>query len=86
MAPSLYFFIISICPVDVNKYARFGEIPSMTLKYINETKRYGHTDGCTDGWTDNMKTVYQLTNTVCGVGGYNDIDRFVQYLQSQTAN
>ena len=43
MAPSQYFFIISICPVDMNKYARFYEIPSMTLKYIKETKRYGQT-------------------------------------------
>ena len=32
MAPSPYSFIISICPVDMNVYARFDEIPSMTLK------------------------------------------------------
>ena len=41
MAPSPYIFIISIGPVDMNKYARFDEIPSMTLK---ETKRYRRTD------------------------------------------
>ena len=29
MAPSHYFFIISICTVDVNVYARCNEIPSM---------------------------------------------------------
>ena len=29
----------------LNKYARFDEIPSMTLKDIKETKRYGWTDG-----------------------------------------
>ena len=36
MAPSPYILIIStcICPVDMNKYARFDEIPSMTLKDI----------------------------------------------------
>ena len=51
MAPSPYIFIISICPVDMNKYARFDEIPSMTLKDIKESKRYGRTDG-TDGRTD----------------------------------
>ena len=27
-------------------------------------------DELTDGWTDNVKTVYPPTNTVCG--GYND--------------
>ena len=57
MAPSPYIFIISIGPVDMNKYARFDEIPSRTLKDIKETKRYGRTDGRTDGWTDNVKTV-----------------------------
>ena len=62
MAPSPYNFIISIGPVDMNKYARFDETPSMTLKDIKETKRYGRTDG----WTDNVKTVYPPTNTVCG--------------------
>ena len=52
MAPSPYIFIISICPVDMNKYARFDEIPSMTLKDIKESKRYGRTDGRTDVKTD----------------------------------
>ena len=76
MAPSPYIFIISICPVDMNKYARFDEIPSMTLKDIKESKRYGRTpppDGRTDGRTVNVKTLYPPTNTVCG--GYNK--RFV---------
>ena len=45
MAPSPYIFIISIGPVDMNKYARFDKIPSKTLKDIKETKRYGRTDG-----------------------------------------
>ena len=56
----------------MNKYARFDEIPSMTLKDIKESKRYGRTDGRTDrrtDGTDNVKTVYPPTNTVCG--GYN---------------
>ena len=51
MAPSPYIFIISIGPVDMNKYARFDEIPSRTLKDIKETKRYGRTDGRMDGRT-----------------------------------
>ena len=69
MAPSTYIFIISICPVDMNKYARFDEIPSMTLKEIKESKRYGR--------MDNLKTVYPPTNTVCGGGGgVNNYARF----------
>ena len=52
MAPSLYIFIINIGPVDMNKYARFDEIPSMTLKDIKETKQAdGRTDGRMDGQT-----------------------------------
>ena len=47
MAPSPYFLIISICPVDMNKYARFDEITSMALENIKETKCYGRTDGWT---------------------------------------
>ena len=45
MAPSPYIFIISIGPVEMNKYARFDKIPSKTLKDIKETKCYGRTDG-----------------------------------------
>ena len=68
--PSSLRFIIIICPVDMNVYARFDEIPSITLKDIKKTKRYGWTDARTDGWADNVKTVYPPTNTVCG--GYNN--------------
>ena len=46
-------------------FAKFDEIPSMTLQDIKETKRFGHTFIR----TDNVKTVYPPTNTVCG--GYN---------------
>ena len=64
--PSSLFFIIIICPVDMNVNARFDEISSITLKDIRKTKRYGRTDARTDGWTDNVKRVYPPTNTVCG--------------------
>ena len=37
MAPSPYIFILSIGPVDMNQYARFDEILSMSLKDIKET-------------------------------------------------
>ena len=49
----------------MNVFAKFDEIPSMILEVIKKTKRYGHTDGL----SDNVKTVYPPTNTVCG--GYN---------------
>ena len=55
----------------MNQYARFDEIPSMNLKDIKKTKRYGRTNRQTDGWTDNVKTVYPPINTVCG--GYNEV-------------
>ena len=53
----------------MNVFAKFNEIPSMILKVIKETKRYagyGHTVGWSDGRSDNVKTVYPPTNTVCG--------------------
>ena len=50
-------------------FAKFDEIPSMILEVIKETKRYGHTFGRTVVRSDNVKTVYPPTNTVCG--GYN---------------
>ena len=58
----------------MNVFAKFDEIPSMTLQLqdIKETKRHGHTFGRSFvrsfGRTD-VKTVYPPTNTVCG--GYN---------------
>ena len=64
----------------MNKYARFDEIPSMTLKDIKETKRYGRTDGR----TDNVKTVYPSTNTVCG--GYKNIQSRVMVLVRDTSS
>ena len=52
-------------------FAKFDEIPSLTLQDIKETKRYGHTFVRSFGRTDNVKTVHPPTNTVCG--GYNNI-------------
>ena len=48
---SPYAFIKSICLVFMNVFSRCDKIPSMTLQDIKETKRYGHTDGRTDGRT-----------------------------------
>ena len=48
----------------MNVYARFDEIPSITLEVITnkKTKR----NGWADERTDNVKTVYPPTNTICG--------------------
>ena len=48
-APSPYFFVLSIFLAYMNMFARFDENPAMTLRVIKETKRYGRTDGPTDG-------------------------------------
>ena len=54
----------------MNVFAKFDEISSMILEVIKETKRYGHTDGRSVGRSvgrsDNVKTVFPPTNTVCG--------------------
>ena len=49
----------------MNVFAKFDEIPSMTLKDIKETKRNGHTFVRSFVRSDNVKTVYTPTNTVC---------------------
>ena len=59
--PSSLLFIIIICPVDMNVYARFDEIPSITLKDINKTKHYAQ--------TDSVKTVYPLRKSLRARGG-----------------
>ena len=50
----------------MNMFARFNENPAMTLQDIKETKRYGRTDGHTDGRTHNVKTVYPLQTKFAG--------------------
>ena len=69
LAPSPYFFVLSICLAYMNMFARFDENPAMTLQVIKKTKRYGRMDRRTHARTDNVKTVYPTTNKVCG--GYN---------------
>ena len=51
----------------MNMFARFDENPAMTLRVIKETKRYGRTDGHTDGQRENS---IPPTNKVCG--GYKN--------------
>ena len=48
----------------MNVFAKFDEILSMILQDIKETKRYGHKN-VLDTRSDNVKTVYPPTNTVC---------------------
>ena len=62
LAPSPYFFVLSICLVYIDMFAKFDEIPAMTLQDIKETKRYGRTDAQTD-----VKTVYPPQTKFAGV-------------------
>ena len=55
LAPSPYFFVLSICLAYMNMFARFDENPAMTLRVIKETKRYGLTDGRTHGRTHGQR-------------------------------
>ena len=54
----------------MNVFAKFDEIHQCLFKIL---RKQNVTDTLSfvrsDGWTDNMKTVYPPTNTVCG--GYN---------------
>ena len=54
----------------MNMFARFDENPAMTLQDIEETKRYGRTDGS----TDNVKTVYPPQTKFAGGGIKNCFD------------
>ena len=65
-------------------FAKFDEIPSMNFEVIKETKRYGHAFGRSDGRTDNVKTVYPPTNTVCG--GYNKIILIIHLTKQSKEN
>ena len=49
LAPSPYFFVLSICLAYMNMFARFDENPAMTLQVIKKTKRYGRTFRTTKG-------------------------------------
>ena len=42
-----YFFAKNICPVNMNVYARFDEILSMTLSYVGNTV-YAYTQAVKD--------------------------------------
>ena len=56
LAPSPYFFVLSICLAYMNMFARFDENPAMTLQDIKKTKRYGRTDGWMDRRTHRQTT------------------------------
>ena len=75
LAPSPYFFVLSICLVYMNMFAMFDENPAMTLQDIKETKRYGRTDARTHGQRENS---IPTTNKVCG--GYKK--SFQEHFQS----
>ena len=62
---------------------KFHPLLLKILRKQNVTDRRTH--GWTDGWTDNVKTVYSPTKTACG--GYNDHFRSntdPYYIQNRT--
>ena len=72
LAPSPYFFVLSICLAYMNMFARFDENPAMTLQDIKKTKRYGRTEARKDAHTDGQcENSIPNTNKVCG--GYNEM-------------
>ena len=78
LAPSPYFFVLSICLAYMNMFARFDENPAMNLQGIKETKLYGRTHGR----TDNVKTVYPLQTKFAG--GIKIISRRKNLLSRQS--
>ena len=56
----------------MNMFARFDENPAMTLGVIEETKRYGRTDGR----TDNVKTVRFDENPAMTLGVIEETKRY----------
>ena len=60
LAPSPYFFVLSICLAYMNMFARFDENPAKTLQDI---KKQNVTDGRTDGRTD-ARTDGQRENSI----------------------
>ena len=73
----------------MNMFARFDENPAMTLRVIEETKRYGRTDGQTDrrmdGRTDNVKTVYPLQTKFAG-GIIINLILYAKCMSAQSGN
>ena len=70
MAPSPYIFILSIGPVDMNQYARFDEIPSITLKDIRyKGNKALRTNGRTKGQRENSIPTHKHSLRRGGGGG-----------------
>ena len=86
MAPSPYIFIISICPVDMNKYARFDEIPSITLKDIKESKHYGRTDGRTSSRDGIYVATFSYFGYLCGYLPMCGLDTQESILATKVSN
>ena len=64
LAPSPYFFVLSICLAYMNMFARFDENQAMTQDI---KKKKNATDGQTDPRTHNVKTVYPPQTKFAGV-------------------
>ena len=67
----------------MNKYARFDEIPSITLKDIKETKRYGRTDVLTNGIYEAM---FSYFGYLCGYFPLRGLDTQQKKIATQISN
>ena len=52
LVPSPYFSIINVHLVDINVFAKFYEIPSLSFQDIKKPKLRGRTDGGRNEWMD----------------------------------
>ena len=67
LAPSPYFFVLSICLAYMNMFARFDENPAMTLQDIKKTKLYERTHTLTHAHMHGQReNSIPTTNKVCG--------------------
>ena len=82
LAPSPYFFVLSLCLAYINMFARCDENPAMTLQDIKKTKRYGRTHTR----TDNVKTVYPPQTKFAGGINMNKPMRYkyLSYMESHS--
>ena len=52
LVPSPYFSIMNVHLLDINEFAKFYEISSLSFKDIEKPKRCGWTDRRMHGWMD----------------------------------
>ena len=84
--PSSLLFIMIICLVDMNVYARFDEIPSITLKDTKKTKML-RTDGRTDVLTNGIyEAMFSYFGYLCGYFPLRGLDTQQKTIATKISN